>query len=129
VPHLAHSAAMLYMFLALTASATSGGSGMGASATQILKLPTLAFCFALVLVGYSVWDLDQLSGQRYSLVSANASLAGAAPAGAAVLAAPARSGNENAKPEVRAVLLSPGMTVGGRIVMGVTMALMLLIMI
>ena len=38
--------------------------------------PTLAFVFALVLIGYSIWDLDQLSGRRYSLASARVSLAG-----------------------------------------------------
>jgi hypothetical protein len=27
-----------------------------------LALPALAFVFTLLLVGYSVWDLDQLSG-------------------------------------------------------------------
>ena len=38
--------------------------------------PTLAFVFALVLIGYSIWDLDQLSGRRYGLASARVSLAG-----------------------------------------------------
>jgi hypothetical protein len=68
-PHLVHSAAMLYMFLALAARGP-GGSGMGGmgagSAVQALKYPTLAFVFALILIGYSAWDLDQLSGKRYS---------------------------------------------------------------
>jgi hypothetical protein len=27
-----------------------------------LALPALAFVFTLILVGYGVWDLDQLSG-------------------------------------------------------------------
>jgi hypothetical protein len=75
-PHLAHSAAMLYMFFALAAPA-SGGSGMsGGSAGQTLKDPTLAFVFALILIGYSIWDLDQLSGKRYSRAGAGLSLAG-----------------------------------------------------
>src|ERR1700752_390472 len=65
-PHLVHSAAMLYMFLAMAAPAP-GGSGMGgASAMQALKYPTLAFLFALILIGYAAWDLDQLSGKQYS---------------------------------------------------------------
>ena len=64
-PHLVHAGAMLYMFLALTAPAASGGSGMagmGGSGMQTLSLPLVAFLFALALIGYSVWDLDQLSG-------------------------------------------------------------------
>ena len=41
------------------------GRGVG-SAMQTLRYPTLAFVFALILIGYSIWDLDQLSGRRYS---------------------------------------------------------------
>ena len=75
-PHLVHSAAMLYMFLALTAPA-AGGSGMGGrSVMQTLKYPTLAFAFAMILIGYTIWDLDQLSGKRYSRAGASLSLAG-----------------------------------------------------
>jgi hypothetical protein len=68
VPHMAHSAAMLYMFLALAAPAPGGGmSGMsmGGSGMQSVHYPTLALVFGLILVGYSVWDVDQLSGHRY----------------------------------------------------------------
>ena len=94
-PHLTHSAAMLYMFLALAPPAGgSGMAGMGGasgSVTQALRYPTLAFVFALILVGYSVWDLDQLSGRRYSRASAGMSLAGVAPAGV-----PAMAGAESA---------------------------------
>jgi hypothetical protein len=78
-PHLVHSGAMLYMFLAMTGSgAMAGMAGMsgGASSTLTTSDPTLALVFALVLIGYSVWDLDQLSGRRYSLASARVSLAG-----------------------------------------------------
>jgi hypothetical protein len=83
-PHLVHSAAMLYMFLALVTSA-AGGAGMGAmgssgSATQTLRYPTLAFVFALILVGYTIWDLDQLSGRRYATTPARVSLARVAAA-------------------------------------------------
>jgi hypothetical protein len=87
-PHLVHSAAMLYMFLALaTASGGSGMSGMGGgSATQTLKYPTLAFVFALILVGYTIWDIDQLSGKRYSRAGASLSLAGVPAAGVPALA-------------------------------------------
>jgi len=80
-PHLAHSAAMLYMFLAMTSSAgamagMAGMAGMPAgSSSQMLSDPTLAFVFTLILIGYSVWDLDQLSGRRYGRASARVSLA------------------------------------------------------
>lgn len=129
-PHLVHSAAMLYMFLALAAPATGS---MGGSAMQTLTYPTVAFVFAMVLAGYSVWDLDQLSGRRYSLTTARVSLAAPAlvavgPSTAVLSAAQVRQ-EQPATPAVRAILLSPGVTVGCRIVMGVTMAFMLLIMI
>jgi hypothetical protein len=77
-PHLVHSAAMLYMFLAMTSSssAMAGMAGMSAgSSSLMLSDPTLAFAFALILIAYSVWDLDQLSGGRYGLASARVSLA------------------------------------------------------
>jgi hypothetical protein len=118
-PHLVHSVAMLYMFLALAAA--PGGSGMGgmggASAVQALKYPTLAFAFALILAGYTIWDLDQLSGKRYSRAGASLSLAGVPAASMPTLA--------GTKPGA----LSTGTTVGCRIAMGATMTFMLLIMI
>jgi hypothetical protein len=79
-PHLVHSGAMLYMFLAATSSAgamagMAGMSGGPASAMLMLSDPTLAFVFAVILIGYSIWDLDQLSGKRYGLASARVPLA------------------------------------------------------
>src|SRR6185437_5343488 len=71
-PHLMHCAAMLYMFLAL-ATRGAGGGAMGWT-------PGLAAAFALVLVGYSVWDADRLSGRRRT----PAHVAVASPAGATV---------------------------------------------
>ena len=76
--------------------------------------PALAFAFALVLVGYTVWDLDRLSGSRHGLAGVSAALDGTARSG------PAASG---------AVLLSAGISLGCRIVMSIMMALMHLIMI
>jgi Domain of unknown function (DUF5134) len=156
-PHLAHSAAMLYMFLALAAPAGgSGMAGMAGGAMQVLKYPTLAFAFALILIGYTIWDLDQLSGKRYSRAGASLSLAGVTAAGVpelagaepgALAAGPVASGvsvqtvetatttvqpteRAAAAPPARAAwLLSDGVTVGCRIAMGATMAFMLLIMI
>jgi hypothetical protein len=74
-PHLVHSVAMLYMFTAVAAAAAASGSGMGGSAMQTLNLPVLALIFAFLLIGYCVWDLDQLSGPgvtgHYSIVPAD----------------------------------------------------------
>jgi hypothetical protein len=64
-PHLLHSAAMLYMFAAVAGRAPGGGSemtGMAAGSPggmQTLHAPTLALVFVLLLVGYSVRDLDR----------------------------------------------------------------------
>jgi hypothetical protein len=76
-PHLVHSGAMLYMFLAMTSAGSARGmDGMsGGSSSLMLRYPTLAFVFALILIGYSIWDVDQLSGQRYGLASARVPLA------------------------------------------------------
>ena len=149
-PHLVHSAAMLYMFLAITAPAAGGGAGMGgmggASGMSTLHVPTLAFVFALILIGYTIWDLDQLSGLRFGVAAAVAgatspALVGAsagAVAGSGAVGAPADSpagyggagygagaGRSGSTP----ILDSLGIVVGCRIAMGVTMALMLIIMI
>jgi hypothetical protein len=138
-PHLVHSAAMLYMFLAITAPAAAGGSamsdmsGMSAmSGMSTLSVPTVAFVFALILAGYTIWDLDQLSSLRPGLAVA---VAGAAPALAGASAGTVRlatgpgSGASGGRSGVLAILDSPGTVVGCRIAMGVTMALMLFLMI
>ena len=105
-PHLVHSAAMVYMFAALTAPAAGHGSGMagmgGASGGMpTLAVPGVAFIFALVLAGYAVMDLDRLSGPTphgsylavpASTVPAAAALVGAAAAGGSVSAAVASAG-------------------------------------
>jgi hypothetical protein len=68
-PHLLHGAAMLYTFLALTPlPAADGGQGIGAmgqaaAAMPVLRLPAVALVFALLLVGYTVRDLDLLSAR------------------------------------------------------------------
>ena len=151
-PHLVHSAAMVYMFAAITAPAGGGGMG-GMSGMSTLRVPTLAFVFALTLVGYTIWDLDQLSGLRHGLAVAVAGAATPALAGAragtagaeamagsgadgTVAGPPATSGEAGRSGTVgggrsaaMAVLDSPGTVVGCRIAMGVTMALMLILMI
>jgi hypothetical protein len=65
-------------------------SGMGT-----LQLPTLALLFALALVGYSIWDLDQLSGPgpsgHYSLAAARVAPPGPVLVGVGATAAAARA--------------------------------------
>ena len=66
-PHLVHSAAMLYMFAALAGPAPGGGSGMAGMAgspggMHSLHAPTLALVFALLLIAYTVRDLDRKAG-------------------------------------------------------------------
>jgi hypothetical protein len=170
-PHLVHTAAMLYMFVAVTAPVASGGSGMsgmGGSGPQTLSLPILAFLFALILIGYSIWDLDQLSGPgasgHYSLAAARmvpASASGAAIPALAGAESPAAAFSGLASPATTVsaastvatvtppaeadrvascdpdsvpggaghLLLAPWVATSCRIAMGITMALMLIIMI
>ena len=159
-PHLIHSAAMLYMFMAFTAPAAHGSGGMGGMAGGMsgmgtLQLPFLAFGFALLLIGYSVWDLDQLSGPgasgHYSLAVArtaptgpvlvgatagpgaaamSASTGGAVGSAVAAESAMARPAEASA-PASRADrgVLAPWVATSCRIAMGITMAFMLIIMI
>jgi len=157
-PHLVHSAAMVYMFAAIAAPAAGGGmsgmSGMGGtSGMSTLHVPTLAFLFALVLIGYTIWDLDQLSGLQHGLAAAVAGAASPALVGATAgplvteavgepgadggLAAGSSAGPDGTRQSGTAsggrsglitVLDSPGTVVGCRIAMGVTMALMLVLM-
>jgi hypothetical protein len=143
---LFHSAAMVYMFAALTTSGGMQMTGMGSGVAQSLRYPPLALAFALVLACYSAWDLCQLSGQRKSLRAATS--VGAAPADdtaptarAAILTAttpgitmqfgakassPVASGSTMSP---RALLQFPAATTACRIAMGATMVFMLLIMI
>ncbi len=163
-PHLIHAGAMLYMVVAVSAPAAHGSGGMGGmgsgmSGMGTLSLPFLAFLLALVLIGYSIWDLDQLSGPgpsgHYSLATARVAMLAGVTAGAAAhpgatasgLGATASSlgatasgtGNVAAASQVPPAgvgapgsgtgVLAPWVTIGCRITMGVTMAFMLLIMI
>jgi Domain of unknown function (DUF5134) len=143
-PHLVHSASMLYMFLAASVvtgrsgmtgmtgttgtsgmNGTTGTSGMNGSpaALPMLSHPTLAFVFVLILIGYTVWDLDQLSAAPRG--SAALAVTGGPPSGGPPSGgATGRTGRADV-----AALLAPRTTVACRIVMGVTMALMLVLMI
>jgi uncharacterized protein DUF5134 len=156
-PHLVHAGAMLYMFAAVSAPAAHGSGGMGGmSGMGTLGLPFLAFLFALTLVGYSIWDLDQLSGPgtsgHYSLAAARVAPPGPVLAGVRAMAGPGGAASvavaEPASPAVvietageasvvppasspadGTGVLAPWVATGCRIAMGVTMAFMLLIMI
>jgi hypothetical protein len=125
-PHLAHSAAMVYMFAAIASPAamSTGTGGMaGMTGLSTLHIPTLGFLFAFILIGYTIWDLDQLSSLRRGLVAAVAGPTSPALAGASAGAL----GTEAVRS--MPVLDSPGTVVGCRIAMGITMALMLVLMI
>jgi opacity protein-like surface antigen len=158
-PHLIHAASMLYMFLALTTPAAHGTGGMGgmAGSAGTLEVPLLAFVFTLLLAGYTIWDLDQLSGPgasgHYSLAAPRlapvAVLVGVTSGGTAGGPdSPARgstTGSGKTGPEERGPVpaprgggpangqgrgvLAPWVAVSCRIAMGVTMAFMLVIMI
>jgi len=104
MPHLVHSAAMLYMFVALNATAVGSGGGMSgmggsSSATQTLRAPVVAFIFILWLAAYVVLDLDRLSGPGHGHGSyfVRPALAGAtAGTGSVSLAASAVSAGTSA---------------------------------
>jgi hypothetical protein len=123
-PHLFHSAAMLYMYLATIAPASGGMSGMagmggaGAAGMPTLEYPTLALLFALALSGYSVWDIDRLSGSSPEARSPEQ-----------IDADGGRVSSGRAIPPAASVLLSRGTAIGCRIAMGVAMTFMLIIMI
>jgi Domain of unknown function (DUF5134) len=125
-PHFIHAGAMLYMFMAFTAPAAHGSGGMagmagGMSGMGTLQLPLLAFVFALVLIGYSVWDLDQLSGPgasgHYSLATARTVPADPVLVGAGTWAAGAGA---PAGPGAAALSLAAGATMAAEPVAGPT---------
>ncbi len=107
-PHLLHSAAMLYMFAALAGPASGSGSGMAgmaagsAGATQSLHTPTLALVFALLLIAYSVRDVDRKAcadgyfhvvGRRFTPAGPALATAAAGATARGVPTAPAGSGD------------------------------------
>jgi len=90
-----------------------GMSAMGGAAPSAmggLALPALAFVFTLLLVGYGVWDVDQLSGPG--------------PSGHYSLAV-----TRVAPPAATAAASAPRVATSCRIAMGITMGFMLVIMI
>jgi Domain of unknown function (DUF5134) len=135
VPHLVHSAAMLYVFAALpglsveasgvSVSGTGGMSGMGGGSsggTPTLHASTLALIFALLLIAFTVHDLDRPAGVDgyFRVVGRRSVPAGSAPAAAA--AGPAAFTAER-------LLLSPAVAKGCQVAIGVTMAFILIVII
>jgi hypothetical protein len=140
-PHLVHSAAMLYVFAAPTGmfaegsgTSTSGMPGMPGMAggpsggMPTLHAPMLALIFALLLIAFTIHDLDRpadLDGcfrvvTRRSVPAASA--LAAAAAGPVALRQPAYADAER-------LLLSPAVVKGCRVATGVTVAFLLIIII
>jgi hypothetical protein len=110
-PHLFHAGAMLYMFVAVSALTAHGSGGMGAMGGGVggmgtLGLPFLALLFALVLVGYCIWDLDQVSGPgtsgHYSLAVPRVAPPGPVLAGVGATAAGTGASGASAGPGLAA---------------------------
>ena len=133
-PHLLHSAAMLYMFAALAGPASGGGAGMAGLATgssggmQTLHAPTLALVFALLLIAYSVRDVDRKAcadgyfhvvGRHFTPAgpALATAAAGTTPRGAP--AAPAGGGDSAvatmAQPHTAPAEVPPGDPAGGQV--------------
>jgi Domain of unknown function (DUF5134) len=152
VPHLVHSAAMLYIFAALTGPAvagsgtsTSGTGGMSGMAggssggTPTLHAPPLALIFALLLIACTVHDLDRPAGVDgyFHVVGRRSVLAGsalaAAAAGSVALRQPNRADAAETAPRAGSalytaerLLLSPAVVKGCQVAIGVTMAFILI---
>jgi len=150
VPHLVQSAALLYVFAALAGpsvegsgvsiSGTGGGmSGMtdGSSVGMpTLHASTLALIFALLLIAFTVHDLDRpadLDGYFHVVgrrsVPAGSALA-AATAGLVAVRQPTEAdAAETAPYSAERLLLSPAVAKGCQVAIGVTMAFILIIII
>jgi hypothetical protein len=148
VPHLVHSAAMLYFFAALAGpsvegSGTSGTGGMsGMAGGSSGGMTTLALIFALLLIACTVHDLDRpvgvdgyfhVVGRRS--VPAGSALAAAA-AGPVALRQPTHADTAETPPRAdpaahaaERLLLSPAVVKGCQVAIGVTMAFILIVII
>ena len=119
-PHLVHSAAMLYMFTAL-AGLSAAGSGMsmpgmggmsGMAGGTSGSIPTLALIFVLLLIAFTVHDLNRRAGvDGYSRVAGRPFVA------------------DRSAHTAERLLLSPAVVKGCQVTTGVTMAFTLIIMI
>ena len=125
-PHLVQSAAMLYLFAAVAGPSLEGSTPMPSmpgmpgmaggtpGGTPTLHAPTLALLLTLLLIAFTVHDLDLRAGVDGNFQAAARPLA---PAGSALAAAAAR------------LLLSPAAAKGCQVATGVTMTFILIIMI
>jgi hypothetical protein len=128
-PHLVHSAAMLYMFAALAGSSAagsgisgSGPGGMSGMSGMAGGIPPLALIFALLLIAFTVHDLDRPAGaDGYFRVVGRRSV----PAGSALAAAAAGPVVHTAE----RLLLSPAVAKGCQVTIGVAMAFILIVII
>jgi hypothetical protein len=137
-PPLVQNAAMVYIFAALAGPAAEGSgmsmSGPGgmpgmtsgsSSGMPTLHAPTLALIFALLLIAFTVYDLDQPA-----LASGAGPVVTVTPRQPAQPdAADSAPGADPAADTAQRLLLSAPMMKGCRVAMGVTMALTLIIMI
>ena len=127
-PHLVHSAAMLYVFAALAGpsvagsgmsmSGTGGMSGMAGGSSggmPTLHAPTLALIFALLLIAFTVHDLDRPAEVDGYFHRVEAAKTGRRADPAAYTA--------------ERLLLSPAVVKGCQVAISVTMAFILIIMI
>jgi Domain of unknown function (DUF5134) len=127
-PHLVHSAAMLYVFAAMAGPSAAGPGGMSgmawgsASGMPTLHAPALALIFALLLIAFTVHDLDRQAGVDGYFYAAGRP---PVPAGSALAAAAAEPTASTAE----RLLLSPAVAKGCQVTIGVTITFILIIMI
>ena len=140
-PHLVHSAALLYLFVALAGLPAQGSvtpmSGTGAMPGMVggssggmptLHAPTLALIYALLLIAFTVRDLDRQAGVDGYFHVVGRPFVPAGSTLAAAAAGPASGANPAAYTAER-LLLSPAVVKGCQVATGVTIAFTLIIMI
>jgi len=145
-PHLVHNAAMLYIFAALAGPSVSGTGGMsgmsGMAGGSSGGMPALALIFALLLIAFTIHDLDRpagVDGYFYVVgrrsVPAGSALAAAA-AGPVALRQPAQADAAETAPRAdpaahtaERLLLSPAVAKGCQVAIGVAMAFILIVVI
>jgi hypothetical protein len=149
-PHLVQSAAMLYLFAALAGPSVEG-SGISVSGTggmpgmpgmaggssggmATLHASTLALIFALLLIAFTVHDLDRSAGVDgyFRMIGrrsapARSALAAAAPGPIALPPSAQADAAETAPYSAERLLLSPAVVKGCQVAIGVTMAFILII--
>jgi Domain of unknown function (DUF5134) len=143
-PHLVSSAAMLYIFAALAGSPTAGSgvsdtggmsgmAGWSSSGMPALHAPALALIFALLLIAFTVHDLDRQAG-----VDGYFHAVGRRPLSALAVAAAGRASGAGPVPPTESapragpaarLLLSPAVVKGCQVATGVTMAFILVMLI